>query len=109
MMASARFNVFSIVYGVAYMGMFFWNEFYHTALFRYYPVLSTFSREDRSLENAGPAILWYSWLFGAAVISAIVAVIVPRSVAERLGQAWIWGVPAALFVVIFVYERRWFY
>jgi hypothetical protein len=30
-------------------------------------------------------------------------------VAERLGQAWIWGVPAALFVVIFVYERRWFY
>jgi len=89
--------------------MFFWNEFYHTALFRYYPVLSTFSREDRSLENAGPAILWYSWLFGAAIISAGVAAIVPRSVAERLGQAWIWGVPAALFVVIFVYERRWFY
>jgi hypothetical protein len=72
-------------------------------------VLSTFSREDRSLENAGPAILWYSWLFGAAIISAVVAAIVPRSLAERLGQAWIWGVPAALFVVIFVYERRWFY
>ena len=39
MMASARVNVFSIVYGVAYMGMFFWNELYHTALFRYYPCL----------------------------------------------------------------------
>ena len=109
MIASARFNVFSIVYGVAYMGLFFWNELYHTALFRYYPVLSTFSRADRSLESAGPAILWYSWLFGAGVISLAVALVVPRSWAERLGQAWIWGVPVGLFVVIFVYERRWFY
>ena len=109
MTASARFNVFSMVYGVAYMAMFFWSERYHTALFRYYPVLSTFSREDRSLEDAGPAILWYSWLFGAAVISLVVSFVVPRDWAERVGQAWIWGVPVALLVVIFVYERRWFY
>jgi len=34
---------------------------------------------------------------------------VPRSIAERIGQVWVWGVPAALLVVILVYERRWFY
>jgi hypothetical protein len=105
---SARLNVFSIVYGVTYMGMFFWNELYRTALFRYYPVLSTFSREDRSLENAGPAILWYSWLFGAAVIALVAAFVVPRAWAERIGQVWVWGIPA-LLIVILVYERRWFY
>jgi len=109
MMPSARMNVFSIVFGVVYMGLFFWSERYHTALFRYYPVLKSFSREDLPLEEAGPAILWYSWLFGATVISAAAALIVPRSIAERIGQAWVWGVPAALLVVILVYERRWFY
>ena len=109
MMAPARVNVFSIVYGLAYMGMFFWNEFYHTALFRYYPVLSGFSRENLPLESAGPAILWYSWLLGAAIISLLVSLAVPRGLAERLGQGWVWAVPAALLGLILVYERRWFY
>jgi hypothetical protein len=108
-MASARFNVFSTVYGLAYMALFFWSERYHTALFRYFPVLGTFTRQDLPLETAGPAILWYSWILGAAVISLVVAIVLPRAWAERLGQAWIWGVPAALVVLILVYERRWFY
>ena len=98
MMPSARLNVFSIVFGAAY-----------TALFRYYPVLTSVTREDLPLEEAGPAILWYSWLFGAAVISAAAALVVPRSIAERIGQVWVWGIPTALLVVILVYERRWFY
>ena len=41
----ARFKVFSIVYGVAYMGLFLQSEFTKVAMFRYYPVLGTFSRE----------------------------------------------------------------
>lgn len=109
MTPSARFNVFSIVFGVAYMGLFFWSERYHTALFRYYPVLGSFTRQDLPLEDAGPAILWYSWIFGATLISAVAASVVPRTVAERIAQVWVWGVPAALLVVILVYERRWFY
>lgn len=109
MTASARFNVFSVVYGVAYMALFFWSERYQSALFRYYPVLSEFARESRPLETAGPAILWYSWLLGAALISLAAALAVPRRAAERLGQGWIWGVPAALLLLILVYERRWFY
>ena len=109
MTPSARFNVFSMVFGVAYMGLFFWSERYHTALFRYYPVLRSFTREDLSLEAAGPAILWYSWLFGAAVIGLVAALVVPRAWAERIGESWIWGVPTVLLLVILVYERRWFY
>jgi len=109
MTAYARFNVFSIVYGMAYLGLFFWSERYQSALFRYYPVLSGFSRENLPLESAGPAILWYSWLLGAAIISLLVSLAVPRGLAERLGQGWVWAVPAALLVLILVYERRWFY
>jgi hypothetical protein len=105
----ARFNVFSIVYGVAYMAMFFYSEQTQDALFRYYPVLGEFHREPQPLQTAGPAILWYSWLFGAAVISVVVSFLVPRSLAERLGHGWIWAVPAILLLVIVFYERRWFY
>jgi hypothetical protein len=104
-----RVKVFSIVYGVAYMALFFYSEVYKTALFRYYPVLGGFFRESQPLETAGPAILWYSWLAGAGVVSAIVSLLVPRRLAERIPHAWVWGVPAALLVVILVYERRWFY
>ena len=107
MMPSARLNVFSIVFGVAYMGMFFWSERYHTALFRYYPVSSPFTREDLPLEEAGPAILWYSWLFGAGGDQRRRRRWWCRGrCAERIGQAWVWGVPTASLVVILVYERQ---
>jgi hypothetical protein len=105
----ARLKVFSSVYGVAYMGLFLYSELYKVALFRYYPVLGRFDREAIPLETAGPPILWYSWLFGAAVISLALAAIVPRSWAERLGRTWICGIPAAVLLGIIVYERRWFY
>ena len=109
MNGSARFNTFSISYGVAYMALFFYSEMYQSALFRYYPVLGEFSRAARPLATAGPAILWYSWLVGAAVISVVLAFVVPPRLAERLGRTWVWAIPMALLVVIAVYERRWFY
>lgn len=108
-MSGSRFSVFSIVFGVAYMALFFWSERYQTALFRFYPVLGEFSREARPLEIAGPAILWYSWLLGAGLLSLIAALLVPRAMADRLERGWVWAVPAVLLVVILVYERRWFY
>lgn len=109
MTAYARFNVFAIVYGAAYMGLFLYNEFYQFSLFRYYPVLGRFHIEALPLETSGPAILWYSWLFGALVIALVAALIVPRSLADRLGETWVWAVPIAMLVLIIVYERRWFY
>jgi hypothetical protein len=105
----ARLKVFSGVYGVAYLGLFLYSELYRVALFRYYPVLGRFEREALPLDTAGPPILWYSWLAGAAIISLVCTVIVPRRWAERLGQTWVCGIPAGLLLAIIVYERRWFY
>jgi hypothetical protein len=105
----ARFKVFSIVHGVAYMGCFLYSELYRSALFRYYPVTGAFSRESLPMDTAGPPILWYSWLLGAAVMSTAVSLAVPRSWAERLPARWVWVVAAALLLGILVYERRWFY
>jgi len=106
---SARFNVFSITYGVAYLAFWLYSEFTKVAMFRYYPVLGGFRRENLPLDEAGPAILWYSWLFGAAVVSVVAALVVPARLAERLGRTAVWFVPLALLVGILVYERRWFY
>jgi hypothetical protein len=105
----ARFNVFSVVYGFAYVGLWLYSEFYKVALFRYYPVLGAFRTENLPLEAAGPAILWYSWLFGAAVISLVVTLAIPARLAERLSQRWVWYLPVALLIGVMVYERRWFY
>jgi hypothetical protein len=109
MIPSARFKVFSIVYGAAYMGLFLCSEFTKVALFRYYPVLESWSREALPLETAGPPILWYSWLVGALVISLALSLAVPRKWAARMPHGWIWGVSVVLLLGILVYERRWFY
>ena len=105
----ARFNVFSIAYGMAYVALWLYSEFSKVALFRYYPVLGGFYRANLPLDAAGPAILWYSWLLGAAVISVALALAVPARWADRLSERWVWYLPIALLVGILVYERRWFY
>ena len=105
----AQFKVFSLVFGAAYIGLFFYSEATKAALFRYYPVLGTFTRESLPLETAGPPILWYSWLAGALIIGVLMSVLVPRSWADRLPSGWVWVVAVGLLVVIIVYERRWFY
>jgi len=109
MTSDARLKVFSLVYGVAYFGLFLYSEFTKVAMFRYYPVLGQFNRAALPLETAGPPILWYSWLIGAAAIAAVLALIVPPRLGDRLGRNWVCGVPAALLLAIIVYERRWFY
>jgi hypothetical protein len=105
----ARFNVFSVVFGFAYVGLWLYSEFYKVAMFRYYPLMGGFHVANLPLETAGPAILWYSWLFGAGVISLAVSLVVPAKWADRLSARWVWYLPAALLVGILVYERRWFY
>lgn len=105
----ARFKVFSMVFGAAYMGFFLYSEASRSAMFRYYPVLGRFYLESQPMETAGPPILWYSWLIGALVVGVAVSLAVPRSWAERLPARWVWMLAAALLVGILVYERRWFY
>jgi hypothetical protein len=104
-----RLNVFSVAYGFAYVGFWLYSEFYKVAMFRYYPVLGGFHLENLPIETAGPAILWYSWLVGAAVVSLVVSFVVPAKWADRLSERWVWYLPVALLIGILVYERRWFY
>jgi hypothetical protein len=108
-MNAARFNAFGIYYGVAYMALFWLNEFYQISWFGYYPVIGEFRRERLPVETSGPAILWYSWLLGALLISLVLMALTPSSMAERMGRRAVWVVPVAMLIAIFVYERRWFY
>jgi hypothetical protein len=105
----ARFKVFSLLYGVSYMAFFLYSEACQCAWFRYYPVLGRFSGDPLPLAEAGLPINWYSWLLAAFLVSAAGALIVPRSIAERMPHNWVWGVTIVVIVGIMVYERRWFY
>jgi hypothetical protein len=105
----ARFKVFSLLYGPAYMTFFLYSESCQCAWFRYYPVLGSFSRAPLPLAEAGLPINWYSWLLAAFLVSAAGALIAPRRLAERLPHSWIWGLTVIVCVGIMVYERRWFY
>jgi hypothetical protein len=105
----ARLKVFSILYGVSYTAAFLYSEACQCAWFRYYPVLGSFSRAPLPLSEAGLPINWYSWILIGFLISAAGALIVPRSLAERIPHSWVWGIALSTLVVIAVYERRWFY
>lgn len=105
----ARYKVFSIVYGIAYVAFFLYSEQCGCAMFGSYPVLGSFSMTTLPVAQAGLPINWYSWLFGALVVSVVAMFLVPRKLAEKLPHSWTWGITVALLVGIMVYERRWFY
>lgn len=102
-MSYPSFKIFSVLFGVVYATVFYMEW----ALFRYYPETNAFylaqHRED------GPAILWYGWLAIAAIVSAAIAFVVPRRMAEQLPNEVVWGVPLALVVIMFIYEKQWFF
>ena len=94
--------IFSILFGIVYLTCFYMDW----APFRYYPDARAFYL--RPHPQAGPAILWYGWLTAAAVLSAAVAFVVPRRLAERLGPNWAWILPLLIVIGILIYEKRWF-
>ena len=99
------FKVFSIVFGIAYGVCFYFNY----ALFRYYPQvgeLHLFLGEPP--QASGPPIFWYGWLATAALVSALIAVAVPRRWAARMWPGWSWLIPAVVILVILFHEKRWF-
>jgi hypothetical protein len=101
--ANPSFKVFSVLFGIVYIACFY----YDWGLFKYYPITGEFSYV-RLPPSSGPAILWYGWLGAAAVLSAAVALAVPRKVADRMWDGLLWVVPTALLTGILIYEKRWF-
>ena len=91
-----------MLFGIVYLTCFYMDW----APFRYYPDTRRFHLEITPQD--GPAILWYGWVTAAAVVSAAIAVAVPRRLAERLGPGWVWVVPLVIVILLLLYERRWF-
>jgi hypothetical protein len=98
-----RYALFSIVFGVTYTVGFYSGW----ALFKYYPLVGQF-HADILPKKSGPAMLWYAWVFDAALIAALVAFLIPRRWSDRLPAAASWITPLVLIVAMFVYERHWF-
>src|SRR2546425_12247416 len=101
--AGSPYIVFSIVFGIVYSLCFYYNW----PLFAYYPQVNEFHLATQ-IEANGPPILWYGWMATAGLVSAAIAVLVPRGVVARLWHGWAWVGPAGAAVAIVVYETRWF-
>ena len=91
-----------MLFGIVYLTCFYLDW----APFRYYPDHRTFHL--KITPSDGPAILWYGCVAAAAFVSAAIAWVVPRSLAERLQPSWAWIVPLVIALLMLVYERRWF-
>ncbi|MGA9026393.1 MAG: hypothetical protein WB440_10085 [Steroidobacteraceae bacterium] len=102
---ASAFKIFSILFGVIYTLSFYlnWN------VFRYYPKISQFSLQALPAKTAGPPINWYAWIAIAAVASAVIAFLVPRTWAERLPPGLSWQIPALLVAAVLIYEKHWFF
>jgi hypothetical protein len=96
-------KVFSTLFGIVYFVAFYFSW----SPFLYYPEHGTFHIAQQ-LPSAGPPILWYGWFTVAAVVSGVVAVIVPAQLVRKVPPAVFWIVPALVLLVVFFYEKRWF-
>ena len=96
--------IFSMLFAVVYALCFYFNW----PLFAYYPQVNEFHLSAQLQGQLGPPILWYGWIAAAALASAVVAAVVPRSVAARLWPGLAWAVPGGVILAILIYEKRWF-
>jgi hypothetical protein len=99
----SSFIIFSMLFIIIYTLCFYFN----IALFKYYPLVREFHIYSQP-KSAGPPISWYGWMAVAALVSAPVAFLVPRSWGERLSPTMAWLIPTIVLVAVLVYEKRWF-
>ena len=57
----------------------------------------------------GPAILWYGWLAVAAIVSAVWRSSCRAAWPNGVPNEVVWGVQIALVVIMFIYEKQWFF
>jgi hypothetical protein len=99
---TSAFKIVAILFGAVY-GLAF---YYDLALFRYYPETNRFHWQTHP--DAGPVILWYGWLATAGLVSTAIALVVPRSISDRIPPTWVWLAPALTTLAMLFYEKRWF-
>jgi len=105
MTQNARWTVFALTGAVVYMLAVTFNW----PAFAYYPLLNHFSL-DRALpaKTSGPSMLYYGWIVTAAAAAAVLALVVPKSLAAKIPPAAGWIVPLLLIVYTFIYCGHWF-
>jgi hypothetical protein len=104
MTGHGRISIFSIAFGIVYTLAFFFN----VAAFKYYPLVHQFHIADQP-KAAGPPISWYGWIAVALLVSVPLSLLVPRRLADRLSPIWAGLIPAALVLIVLIYEKRWFF
>ena len=95
--------IFSMLFSVIYTACFYTGY----APFKYYPLVGEFHMADQP-KVSGPPISWYGWVVTAFVVSAVVALIVPRRWSDRLSPTIAWLVPTIVLAAVLIYEKRWF-
>jgi hypothetical protein len=79
-------------------------------LFRYYPLTGEFTTEDLP-RSAGPAMGWYAWIvqgFAVAVLAALLALVLPGKLTNRVWSGLGWLLPVLVVLYTFYYEWHWF-
>jgi hypothetical protein len=101
------FPVFSIAFAVLYVIVLYNNY----ALFTYHPAIGEWEWL-RAPPKSGPAMHWYGLVatsaLGAAVITAIAAVVPPQW-QPRVWSGWTWVVPALALVIVIYILRGYFF
>ncbi len=102
--------VFSLVYAAVY----FFGVYTNLGPIRYYPALGQITLTPLPAATAGPVMMWYGWVFNAALAGALaasLALLAPPSLLAVVWVKWAWTVvafPAALLVLISLLLREYF-
>jgi hypothetical protein len=97
-------RVFSVVFGIGYALAITINY----PLFRYYPLVERFSLHDLVDRTLGPAMSWYGWIVIAAIPAALLAIVVPNRIGDRIPEVVLWVLPFVVLIAGFYCERGWF-
>jgi hypothetical protein len=100
----ARLVLFSIVSTVTYTFAYFFNW----ALFRFYIATGEIRWLDQSRTDTS-SISWYGWLAAATLTGAVVTIVTPRRLAQRIPADAAWLVPVLVIAATLLYEKRWFF
>jgi hypothetical protein len=98
-------RVFTLAFGLTYAAA----VAFHYPLFIYYPQADRFSVTDLRDPSLGPEMFYYGWIATAAIVGLVLALVVPKRVADRLPPKLLWLVPFVMFAGGFYREREWFF
>ena len=80
-------------------------------IFTYAPRTGQWHPGVPDLGKSGPGMFWYSWLataFLGGLSMAVLALVAPQNLREKVWSGWVWVTPVVLTVILMYIERTWF-